>query len=283
MKAPVCPCSTDVEEPGPHIPSCPYADPDYVPPGFAEGALEVGASALAAMMLTSGEPADGGTDRPWFLTLNSRRFFYDDPEGYPFEIGELAWVLAGIPRFGAHLRAHYSVAQHSAIVARLVYEHGREMGIPPADLYPLCRAALLHDASEAFVLDVPRPMKRLPELAGYRTLEARVQSAIMRHFGLEPDLGERAIKHADLLALASEKASLRPVHGWQAYDVDAAVAGERREIVPMSREDAAALFVSEWLAYFGDPESIGCALTHDTARSFAGRSAWGTRSTGGTP
>lgn len=35
-----CPCRTDLDDPGPHIASCPYADPEYAPPGFQEGARD---------------------------------------------------------------------------------------------------------------------------------------------------------------------------------------------------------------------------------------------------
>jgi len=68
----------------------------------------------------------------------------------------------------------YSVAEHSVHVSRLC---------------PLGDAlwALLHDASEAYLVDVPRPLKQLPEFAPYREAERRLQQVIAERFGLSPN------------------------------------------------------------------------------------------------
>ena len=46
---------------------------------------------------------------------------------------------------------------------------------------------LLHDASEAYLVDLPRPLKQLPEFAPYREAERRLQRAVVVRFGLPPD------------------------------------------------------------------------------------------------
>ena len=77
----------------------------------------------------------------------------------------------------------------------------------------------MHDAAEAYVGDVATPLKRL--IPTYGAVEERVQDAILRRFGLkfaatvEEQLAQ-AVKHADLWALAQEKASLLPNcnHDW---------------------------------------------------------------------
>jgi 5'-deoxynucleotidase YfbR-like HD superfamily hydrolase len=46
---------------------------------------------------------------------------------------------------------------------------------------------LLHDASEAYLVDLPRPLKLLPEFAVYREAECRLQRAVAVRFGLPPD------------------------------------------------------------------------------------------------
>lgn len=76
----------------------------------------------------------------------------------------------------------------------------------------LLMAALLHDASEAYLVDIPAPLKRLPFMEGYRALERRVQRAILGNF-LHPHDVERyidhpAIAHADLAVLHREKISV---------------------------------------------------------------------------
>lgn len=65
----------------------------------------------------------------------------------------------------------YSVAQHSCIVHDIIV---RLYGSIPA-FY-----ALMHDASEAYLMDVPRPIK--PELTNYYEIEARLMKVIIDKF-----------------------------------------------------------------------------------------------------
>ena len=86
--------------------------------------------------------------------------------------------------------AHNSVAEHSVRVAELV-------GSPHA------LEGLLHDAAEAYVVDLPSPIKRMPALAGYRALEDRVQAAIRRRFDLRG--AQPALVHvADMILAVTE-------------------------------------------------------------------------------
>ncbi len=86
-----------------------------------------------------------------------------DPEGSDFTLQDIAHGLGRVCRFAGQSSRFYSVAEHCVHVARLV---------------PLAhaRAALLHDASEAFIGDVTRPLKAL--LPDYREIEARIEDAI---------------------------------------------------------------------------------------------------------
>ena len=83
------------------------------------------------------------------------------------------------------MREFYSVAQHSVIVSERV---------PPEHAL----WGLLHDASEAYLCDVARPVKRLPELAGYRDAEAAIMRAVSDRFGLW--IGFPAMDQATYLA-----------------------------------------------------------------------------------
>lgn len=101
------------------------------------------------------------------------------------QIEDIAHALARLCRFAGHVPWFYSVAQHSVTVARLV---------PPE----LALAALLHDASEAYLADIPTHVKYSPELEGYRRLEEDIQTRIFRRFGLPAVMDERIklIDHA---------------------------------------------------------------------------------------
>ncbi len=70
-------------------------------------------------------------------------------------------------------------------------------------------AGLLHDAAEAFLGDVARPLKNL--LPDYRRLEAQITPIVLQRFGLPRDLPE-AVKEADLVLLATEQRDLMPAH-----------------------------------------------------------------------
>lgn len=90
-----------------------------------------------------------------------------DPEGSDFTLQDIAHGLGRVCRFAGHTNRFYSVAEHCVQVARFVpVEHAR--------------AALLHDASEAFIGDVTRPLKAL--LPDYREIEARIEDAIATRF-----------------------------------------------------------------------------------------------------
>jgi len=178
------------------------------------------------------------TGRPWLQTWTGRAWCADDPENYGYDLPEIAHCLARIPRFVGHTMGRpYSVAQHSVLVAEEVKRSG---GGPR-----LVAAALLHDAAEAFLQDLPHPVKMMPELAGYRALMKRTEEAIAAHFGLALFLDHPAIKRADLVLLATEKRDLMAPepHPWGALPPP--MAGR---IEVMSFDDAEHAFEMTWLA-----------------------------------
>lgn len=104
-------------------------------------------------------------------------------------INDIASALSNICRFGGHCNAFYSVAQHSCVVAALAPEY-------------LCREALLHDAAEAYLGDVIKPLKNIIGIV-YEDLEASFMSLIAEKFNLDFDrLAE--VKEYDKQALEIE-------------------------------------------------------------------------------
>lgn len=129
-------------------------------------------------------------------TFTGRTFFPLQPRLEDIVIADIAHALALQCRFAGHVRLPYSVAQHSVLVS---------LAVPPADAL----WGLLHDASEAYLVDVPRPLKRLPLFAPYRVVEAMLQRTIYSRFGLA---GEEpaSVRDADDLLLVSEACDLLP-------------------------------------------------------------------------
>jgi hypothetical protein len=107
-------------------------------------------------------------------------------------IDDISHALANICRFGGHTRKFYSVAQHSVMVSYIV----------PA---PLALWGLLHDAAEAYMGDMTRPLKEL--MPAFKDIEKRVEREIWELFGLQGDLPAE-VKHADLVMLATERRDL---------------------------------------------------------------------------
>jgi hypothetical protein len=123
------------------------------------------------------------------ITLASGRLFdFLDPHGSDFTIEDVAHGLAHVCRYAGQCRAFFSVAEHSIMVSDLVTEFAYE--------------ALLHDAAEAFIGDITRPLKQL--LPEFKRIEANVQDAIIERFGMNPDY-KQAVKEADLRVLAAEQ------------------------------------------------------------------------------
>ena len=131
----------------------------------------------------------------WIQTYTGKRFYPLDPRPEDIEIVDIAHSLSRKTRFNGHASRHYSVAEHSILVA---YHVSLDDPDPRVVL-----AALLHDASEAYLSDVPRPIKMLDEMAPYRAVEEKVERLIAAKYGLPwpmPDI----VKIHDDRALATE-------------------------------------------------------------------------------
>lgn len=125
---------------------------------------------------------------PTIMLASGRLFDFLDPHGSDFSIEDIAHGLAHICRYAGQCRDFFSVAEHSIMVSDTVSEFAYE--------------ALLHDAAEAFIGDVTRPLKQL--LPEFRRIEANVQDAIMKRFGMDPGYW-KSVKDADLRVLAAEQ------------------------------------------------------------------------------
>lgn len=133
----------------------------------------------------------------WLLTASGKHFDPIDPQPDMIDLVDIANGLSNECRFAGQCRFFYSVAQHSVLVSNTVPEE-------------YAFEALLHDAAEAFIKDIPSPIKRL--LPDYRALEAKVEAAIRTRFGLPASISP-SVKHADLILLATERRDLMPQDG----------------------------------------------------------------------
>lgn len=120
----------------------------------------------------------------WMQTFCQIKFYPQDPRPEEIDIIDIAHALSQIPRFTGHGDIFYSVAQHSLYVMQMC---------PP----PFKLEGLLHDASEAYLGDMGRPLKHFSELGKiYKQLENKVNLAIAQKFRLKYPWPE-PVKRAD--------------------------------------------------------------------------------------
>lgn len=144
-------------------------------------------------------------------TFSGLSFYPLDPRSDDVAIEDIAHALSNLCRFGGHCHSFYSVAQHSVMVS-MQAEALKELN---AERYKnIALHALLHDAAEAYLVDVPRPIKGM--LKEYKAIEAGIQKVILETFCGDAKV-PAAIEVFDSVALATEARDLMPTRGanWQ--------------------------------------------------------------------
>ena len=120
-----------------------------------------------------------------------------DPDPTTIDINDIAHALANTCRFGGHTYKFYSVAQHCCKVTERTFFQRDKL------------AALLHDASEAYLCDLPRPIKQ--QLSHYRELEEKLMIVIAAKFDFEYPL-PRDVDQNDVFVLRDEYSELMESH-----------------------------------------------------------------------
>ena len=159
---------------------------------------------------------------PWMQTFTGRVFYPLNPQADEVAMIDIAHHLSLTCRFGGATVAWYSVAEHTCRMCYLMAHDGHEQA--------MLRHALLHDAAEAYIGDVPTPLKqtlvagkaqgtdvlRLADHTGpvewhsFSEIENKVREAIYEAMGIEaPTADERVtLSKYDRIMLATEKRDL---------------------------------------------------------------------------
>jgi len=120
-----------------------------------------------------------------------------DPSVDEVRIEDIAHALSLQCRYAGHCTEFYSVAEHSVRASYIVPQEDRLW-------------ALMHDASEAYLVDLPRPVKRYSEIgAHYKNAEERLMLVICAKFGID-HVEPSSVKAADDIMLMTEKRDLMP-------------------------------------------------------------------------
>lgn len=150
-------------------------------------------------------------DTGWMQTYGVGKFYPADAVKSEFRVTDVARALSFECRYSGMVKKFYSVAEHSVRVSRRTEQVMVDMGYPEdcEEVLTLAKQALVHDASEAYLKDIAQPVKRLPELEGYRKLEHKLQSEIYEWLGL-PVETHPIVKAVDIEILGTETRQILP-------------------------------------------------------------------------
>lgn len=160
----------------------------------------------------------------WVTTgTGSRKFDFLDMQSSDLNYKDIARALSRTNRFGGHGVYPYNVAQHSILVMFLILLNAKLMSVfdlsqpdqskryreierdivnPKTYANRLARLALVHDMPEAYMGDIPTPLKTL--LPEFRVLEKRLENLVHSTFGLD----DVTSADMELLHLADAQACL---------------------------------------------------------------------------
>jgi hypothetical protein len=175
-------------------------------------------------------------DGSWLETYTGGKFHFLDPKPEEIDIVDIAHALSLTCRYGGHCRQFYSVAQHSVLTA--------SSGLVETEKARL--AMLMHDAHEAYIHDLPRPIKHV--VPYYKIIETIVQEAIEKRFNI-PSIPFRVQKYVDNVILATEARDLMPnMTDWEPLPSPLDIS-----IEPWTPEDAEESFLTAYKLYGGKP------------------------------
>jgi 5'-deoxynucleotidase YfbR-like HD superfamily hydrolase len=137
-------------------------------------------------------------------TVSGRQIDITSPDPAAIDVTDIFWVLSRIPRFNGHsvTLVPYNVAQHSLFVAKTAQKL-RKCAENSPDFFALGIYGSLHDGAEAYLSDLPSPVKRHPELYPvFKSMEEKLDVAIFDAVGIPRPSEEmkKIVKQADLIA-----------------------------------------------------------------------------------
>jgi hypothetical protein len=172
-------------------------------------------------------------------TYTGRAFWPLEPRVEDLSVIDIAHALSNQCRYSGHVRFFYSVAQHCCLLAAWMSEHGYSS----LD----CLQMLMHDGTEAYLVDVPRPIKRsMPQFCEW---ERALNDVIRQWLGWQDTPTPAIIDELDGRIIVDERAALMDT----ARRNDWGNAGKLEpigvQIVPWTPEQAEKNFLIQYAAY----------------------------------
>lgn len=168
------------------------------------------------------ELSTAGKNSCHIKVYSGRIFYVLDPRVEDVDIKDIAHALSNQGRFSGHTNIFYSVAEHSV---RVSYKLPTELAL----------IGLLHDATEAYLVDLPSPIKRETKLGEYYSeIEDNLWRAIAKRYELPEEIPTEIpeIKIADKRMLVTE---MRDLMGGFAYsDYAKGIEPYQESIIPIA-------------------------------------------------
>jgi len=169
----------------------------------------------------------------WMQTFSGKAFFPLDPRAEEVDIYDIAHHLSMMVRWTGAVREFYSVAEHSVRVSLACASEDAMWG-------------LLHDAPEAYISDLHRPLKHDPAMKVYREIEDRVMMEVCNAFHLQPYTKPKSVQIADGILLVTEHRDLMgmapKVDGFDLPKLQPLL----DRIVPWTQEEAKSAFLARY-------------------------------------
>lgn len=188
----------------------------------------------------------------YIRTYTGGKFYPFAPKAEDVSIFDIAHSLSQQCRFSGHTKKFYSVAQHSVLVGRRAQEHYDGLN------------GLLHDAAEAYLVDLPTPIKKnvsfQPE---WRLLDNCISDAVAYAFGIESYISYR-VKNIDRRMLLTEQRDLMMLAELNegSEDIKDDLKPYEETIEPWSSEKAEEEFLKDFLIYKKKQESYANKANH---------------------
>jgi len=188
----------------------------------------------------------------WIRTHSGEQFNLLDADAETVKLLDIVQALSHICRFGGHTKEFYSVLQHSLLVGEIVFGAAASEEAALVGIGKLVRTALLHDASEAYVGDMVRPLKHTTDMGEqFRKIQEPIEKVISERFDLVYPLPDIVLK-ADDIALMTEARDLidDDTDRWDLIRKD--IAPLRARISPIAHfKEVRQQFIRAWVSFGG--------------------------------
>jgi hypothetical protein len=141
----------------------------------------------------------------WIETYSGVQFHFGDPALDEINIVDIAHALSLLCRYNGHCTRFYSVAEHSVLMTRhFIQSQG---SLPKAHWRRKALTVLLHDAAEAYIGDLPRPIKH--KMDAFKAVESILDQRVAQRFGTIWPLPSY-VKERDSRILCDEREQAMP-------------------------------------------------------------------------